>query len=62
MNTQEGLDILIDVALATQDYGTIAIFISHVLEEGRVWQAFVKLTARNKLEDMITFTGRIPRR
>ncbi len=60
MNSQDGLDILIDVASARQESGTPTTFISPVLEEGRNCQSSGRWSRTKQLEDMMTFTGYVP--
>jgi glycosyltransferase involved in cell wall biosynthesis len=61
MSTQEGLDILLDVALRIKNLGRTDIHFT--LVGGGPGLAELKQMARDKgLEDMVNFTGRVPDR
>jgi len=59
MSTQEGLDILIDVALRLKNMGRRDIHFTCV-GGGPGLAGLRKLIAEKQVEDMMTFTGRIP--
>jgi glycosyltransferase involved in cell wall biosynthesis len=59
MSTQEGLDILIDVALRIKNMGRRDVHFTCV-GGGTGLASLRKLTAEKQLGDMMTFTGRIP--
>jgi glycosyltransferase involved in cell wall biosynthesis len=59
MGAQEGLDILIDVALELKNKGRRDIHFTCV-GGGPGLAGLQKLVAQKQVEDMITFTGRIP--
>jgi glycosyltransferase involved in cell wall biosynthesis len=59
MSAQEGLDILIDVAFQVKKMGRRDVHFTCV-GGGPALAALRKLTAEKEVEDMMTFTGRIP--
>ena len=59
MSEQEGLDILIDVAIRLKSLGRRDIHFTCV-GGGPGLTGLRKLTAEKQVEDMVTFTGRIP--
>jgi glycosyltransferase involved in cell wall biosynthesis len=59
MSTQEGLDILVDVAVRLKSMGRRDIHFT-CIGGGPGLASLLKLTAAKQVEDMITFTGRIP--
>lgn len=59
MSAQEGLDILIDVAVRLKNIGRRDIHFTCV-GGGPGLASLLKLTAEKQVEDMMTFTGRIP--
>jgi len=59
MNSQDGLDILLDVALRIKDLGRRDIHFTCV-GGGPELQSLRKMTQENQLEDMVTFTGYVP--
>jgi glycosyltransferase involved in cell wall biosynthesis len=59
MSTQEGLDILINVAARLKSMGRRDIHFT-CIGGGPGLASLLQLTAEKQVEDMITFTGRIP--
>jgi len=59
MDTQEGLDILIDVALKLKNMGRTDVHFT-CIGGGPGLPALRQLTHQKQLNDMVTFTGRIP--